>query len=223
MPRPRQFWLETFVGSRPWVAVLVLGVPCLAAGLWGYYAEDPAIQNGTELLAYFWLPLLVLVAVLVGLTGRPAFILAAVGLLDIEAALLGAGPPITLPFVVAVPIIGVAVAAPLIPLAWLRLPYVAALAGSSIGVAIVTARALDLSAPSGIVVVPAFVLVDAIALAMLWRLDSGRLEAIKSAAVAEARGANKGRAPASVNRELLTPKAEPPLRSAVGVARAALP
>jgi PAS domain S-box-containing protein len=169
------------------VGGLVLGVPCLAAGLWGYYAEDPAIQNGTELLAYFWVPLLVLVAVLVGLTGRPALILVAVGLLDIEAALLGAGPPITLPFVVAVPIIGVAVAAPLIPVAWLRLPYLAALAGSSAGVAIATAGSLDLSAPSGIVIGPAFVFIDAIALAMLWRLDSGRLEAIRSAAFAEAR------------------------------------
>jgi two-component system cell cycle sensor histidine kinase/response regulator CckA len=187
VPRLRRFWLATFVGSRPWVSGLILGVPCLAVGLWGYYAEDPAIQNGTELLAYFWLPLLVLVAILIGLTGRTAFILVAVGLLDIEAALLGVGPPITLPFVVVVPIIGVAVAAPLIQAAWARLPYVAAIAGSSVGVAIVTARTLDLSAPSGIVVVPAFVLVDAIALAMLWRLDSGRLEAIRSAAFAEAR------------------------------------
>jgi len=157
------------------------------AGLWGYYAEDPAIQNGAELLAYFWVPLLALVAVLVGLTSRPTLILVAVGLLDIEAGLLGAGPPITLPFVVVVPFIGVAVAAPLIPVAWLRLPYVAALAGSSVGVAIVTGRSLDLTSPAGIVVVPVFVFIDAIALAMLWRLDSGRLEAIRSAASAEAR------------------------------------
>ena len=187
MARLRRFWLATFVGSRPWVSGLILGVPCLAAALWGYYAEDPAIQNGTELLAYFWIPLLVLVAVLVGLTGRTAFILVAVGLLDIEAGLLGAGPPITLPFVVVVPFIGVAVAAPLIPVALLRLPYVAALAGSSAGVAIVTARSLDLTSPAGVVVVPVFVFIDAIALAMLWRLDSGRLEAIRSAASAEAR------------------------------------
>jgi len=172
---------------RPWVGVSILGVPCLAAGLWGYYAEDPALQNGTELVAYFWLPLVVLAAVLVGLAGRPAFILLAVGLLDVEAALLGAGPPITLPFVVAVPLIGVAVAAPLIPASWMRLPYLAALAGSSVGVAMVTARNIDLTAPSTIVVVPAFFLVDAIALAMLWRLDSGRLNAIRSAAAAEAR------------------------------------
>jgi len=169
------------------VGGLVLGVPCLMAGLWGYYAEDPAIQNGAELLAYFWVPLLALVAVLVGLTSRPTLILVAVGLLDIEAGLLGAGPPITLPFVVVVPFIGVAVAAPLIPVAWLRLPYVAALAGSSVGVAIVTGRSLDLTSPAGIVVVPVFVFIDAIALAMLWRLDSGRLEAIRSAASAEAR------------------------------------
>jgi PAS domain S-box-containing protein len=81
----------------------------------------------------------------------------------------------------------VAVAAPLIPAAWLRLPYVAALAGSSVGVAIVTGRSLDLTSPAGIVVVPVFVFIDAIALAMLWRLDSGRLEAIRSAASAEAR------------------------------------
>ena len=187
MARLRRSRLAAFVVSRPWVGGLVLGVPCLMAGLWGYYAEDPAIQNGAELLAYFWVPLLALVAVLVGLTSRPTLILVAVGLLDIEAGLLGAGPPITLPFVVVVPFIGVAVAAPLIPVAWLRLPYVAALAGSSAGVAIVTARSLDLTSPAGIVVVPVFVFIDAIALAMLWRLDSGRLEAIRSAASAEAR------------------------------------
>ncbi|HEX7543862.1 MAG TPA: PAS domain S-box protein [Candidatus Limnocylindrales bacterium] len=187
MARLRQSRLAAFVVSRPWVGGLVLGVPCLVAGLWGYYTEDPEIQNGAELLAYFWVPLLALVAVLVGLTGRPTLILVAVGLLDIEAGLLGAGPPITLPFVVVVPFIGVAVAAPLIPVAWLRLPYVAALAGSSVGVAIVTARSLDLTSPAGIVVVPVFVFIDAIALAMLWRLDSGRLEAIRSAASAEAR------------------------------------
>ena len=70
-------------------------------------------QTGVEAVAYFWLPLLVLVAVLIGLAGRPALILLAVGLLDVEAPLLGAGSPITLPFVVAVPPIGVAVAAPL--------------------------------------------------------------------------------------------------------------
>ena len=187
MARLRRSRLAAFVVSRPWVGGLVLGVPCLVAGLWGYYAEDPAIQNGAELLAYFWVPLLALVAVLVGLTSRPTLILVAVGLLDIEAGLLGAGPPITLPFVVVVPFIGVAVAAPLIPVAWLRLPYVAALAGSSVGVAIVTGRSLDLTSPAGIVVVPVFVFIDAIALAMLWRLDSGRLEAIRSAASAEAR------------------------------------
>ena len=186
MARLRRFWLASFLGSRPWVGALILGVPCLAGGLWGYYAEDPAAQNGTELVAYFWLPVVVLAAVLIGLAGRPAFNLLAVALLDVEAALLGAGPPITLPFVVAVPIIGVAVAAPLIRVPWMRLPYLAALAGSSVGVAIVTLRTLDLTAPSGILIIPAFVFIDAIALAMLWRLDSGRLSAIRSAAAAEA-------------------------------------
>jgi PAS domain S-box-containing protein len=107
--------------------------------------------------------------------------------LDVEATLLGAGSPITLPFVVAVPLIGVAVAAPLIRFSWMRLPYLAALAGSSVGVAIVTARTLDLAALPGIIVIPVFVFVDALALAMLWRLDSGRLRAIAAAAEAESR------------------------------------
>lgn len=187
MARLRRFLLEAFGGSRPWVGGLILGVPCVAAGLWGYYAEDPGAQTGTELVAYFWLPLVALVAVLVGLAGRPALILLAVGLLDVEATLLGAGSPITLPFVVAVPLIGVAVAAPLVSMSWMALPYVAALAGSSVGVAIVTARTLDLAALPGIVVIPAFVFVDATALAMLWRLDTLRLSAIQSVALAEAR------------------------------------
>ena len=179
--------LRGFLAAHPWTAALALGLPCLAAGLWGYFAEDPAYQNGTEALAYFWLPALILSATLVSLVWRQGVILVAVGLLDVEAAVLGASQPLALPFVVAVPLIGVGVAAPCVPASMQKLPYVAAFAASFIGVSIATLSGLDLSAPSGLVIVPAFFLVDAIALAMLWRLDAGRLNALEGVVAAEGR------------------------------------
>jgi hypothetical protein len=48
------------------IVVAVLGIPCLAAGLWGYFEEDLAYQSASEAAAYFWVPLLILVSVLVG-------------------------------------------------------------------------------------------------------------------------------------------------------------
>jgi two-component system cell cycle sensor histidine kinase/response regulator CckA len=176
---------EDFVRAHVWVLALVLGIPCLMAGLWGYYAEDAVYQTGPEAVAYFWLPLLMLATVMVSLIWRPSVLLLTVVLLDVEAALLGVGSSLALPFIVAVPIIGVAVALPLVSESRMRIPYIAALAGSSAGVAIATLRSLDLKDPSGIVVIPAFVFIYAIALGMLWRLDSGRLSAIKAAAGAE--------------------------------------
>ncbi len=179
--------LETWLGRWAWLATVMLGFLSLAAGLWGYYSEDPAYQTALEAVTYFWLPVLVFVAVVVGLRRRPTAILLAVALLDVEAALLGAGELLVLPFVVAVPLIGVAVAARLVPPSRLRIPYVAAWAGSTTGISIAALRTLDLSAPAGIAVLPAFAIVDAIALALLWRLDSGRLRAVQAAVSAESR------------------------------------
>jgi PAS domain S-box-containing protein len=164
-----------------------VGVLCLAAGLWGYYAEDPAKQSLGELITYFYLPLLILAFGLVSLKRRPWAALLAIGLLDAEAALLGSGELISLPFIVAVPLIGVAVAARLVPVSRQWIAYVAAWAASSLGVAMAALRTIDPTAPSGIVVIPAFMFIDAAALAMLWWLDAGRLRALSDAAEAEAR------------------------------------
>jgi PAS domain S-box-containing protein len=162
-------------------------VLCLAAGLWGYFAEDPGIQNVLEAVTYFWLPLAILAIVMLSRGRRPRAILCAVGLLDVEAALLGAAPAIALPFVVAVPLIGVAVAARLVSVDRLIVPYLAAWLASSAGVVIAVAQILDIGAPSTLVVIPAFMLVDAVALTALWRLDAGRLGALNAAAAAESR------------------------------------
>jgi PAS domain-containing protein len=52
---------------------------------------------------------------------------------------------------------------------------------------IAVAQVLDIGAPSTLVVIPAFMLVDAVALTALWRLDAGRLGALNAAAAAESR------------------------------------
>ena len=187
MARVPRIRLSFPAGRRASNLVLLLAVPCLAAGLWGYYAETPAIQTPLEAVAYVWLPFAFLMTLAVGLRGRPAALILAVALVDLEAALLGAAPPMALPFVVAVPFIGVAFAARQVPFARLKAPYIAAGGGSSAGVAISVLGSLDLSAPSTIAIIPAFLAVDAFALAMLWRLDNGRLRALRAAAGAESR------------------------------------
>jgi two-component system, cell cycle sensor histidine kinase and response regulator CckA len=185
--RPSRVRLFIPVGWRASIAVAALSVPCLASGLWGYYAEDRALQSPLEAVTYVWLPLLFFVALGVGLRARPMGVLVAVGLVDLESALLGAAPSMALPFIVAVPLIGVALAARLVPVSQLRVPYFAAWVGSSAGIAIAALRTLDLSAPSAIMTIPAYLVVDAFALAMLWRLDTARLRAVRATATAESR------------------------------------
>ncbi len=184
-----RIWLRLsgYPAAHPWTAALALGLPCLAAGVWGYFAQDSAYQKVGEAIAYFWLPLLILSATVASLVWRPNVILVAVALLDAEAALLGASQPIALPFVVAVPMIGVGVAVRCVPASMEKIPYLAAFVASVVGVSIAALRSLDLSAPSGLVIIPAFSLVEAIALAMLWRLDAGRLNALEGVVAAEAR------------------------------------
>ena len=174
-------------GSHASIAVFCLAVPCVAAGMWGYYGETPSVQNPLEAVSYVWLPFSLLMSLGLGLRRRPAAILVAVALLDIEAALLGAAPSMALPFVAAVPLIGVAFAARLVPVSRLRIPYILAWLASSTGVAVAVLQTLDLSVPSALVIIPAFMGVDAFALAMLWRLDNGLLRAVQAAAAAEGR------------------------------------
>ena len=179
--------LARSTSRRSWLFGIGLGLLCLAGGLWGYLAEDPGAQNAMEALAYVVLPVLMFGAVLASGGRRRAPILIAVGLLDVEAALLGAAPQIALPFVVAVPLVGVAVAARLVPRAWLRGPYIAAWLASSAGISIAVLASIKYVSWTAVVVVPAFLAVDAVALAMLWRLDAGRLRAVEAAEEAEAR------------------------------------
>ena len=175
------------VSAHPWAAGVVLGCLCLAAGVWGYAAEDAANQNLLEAITYLWLPLAVFAFFVASRVWRSKAILVAVGLLDVEAALLGAGPLIALPFVAVVPLVSVAVAAQLIPRSRLKIPYVAAWIASSVAVAIAVLRIVDIVAPSALAVIPAFMFVDAVALVTLWRLDASRLSAFDAAAAAEAR------------------------------------
>ncbi len=183
LPRAR---IAKFLAAHPLIPGTGLGLLCLAAGLWGYVAEDPAKQNPLELITYFLLPLLALVTIVSSRWLGSKAVLAAVGMLMVEAALLGAGPPVALPFIVAVPLVGVAVAARNLPDSLLEVPYVGAWVASSAGVTVAVLRISDTVAPSALVVIPAFVIVDALALAMLWHLDARRLRALTAAAEAEA-------------------------------------
>jgi PAS domain S-box-containing protein len=188
LTRPPRVQLVAFTGLRPQIVVTVLGIPCLAAGLWGYFGEDPTAQNAAEAAAYFWLPLLIFVSVLVGLSRRPQVFLVAVGLLDAEAAMLGMAPLMALPFAVAVPLVGLGVAAQFLPLSKMRIPYLGAWVGSSAGIAIAVLRNLDMhSPPSGIVIIPAFAFLDAVELALLWWFYAARQKALHVAGEAEAR------------------------------------
>ena len=185
--RPPRVPIANLVRYRASIAVVALWLPAFAAGLWGYYAEERAFQTPLEAVTYVWLPMLMFAALAAGVGGRPAALLWSVAMLDVEVAFLGVGQLMVLPFVVAVPLIGVAVAARRVPVNRLKIPYVAAWMGSSAGVAFATLRSLDQTAPSGIAVIPLFMFIDAVALAMLWRLDNGRLRAVNAAAAAESR------------------------------------
>ncbi len=175
------------MSRRAWIGGLILGSLCIVGGLWGYYAEERDFQVPLAAVTYFWLPLAAVLCMLASAGHRQWAFLAAVVLLDVEAALLGAGPLVSLPFVVAVPLIGVAVSARLVTGPGLRLPYVAAWIASSVGVSFAVFRTLDIAYPSSIIIIPAFALVEAVALLLLWHLDAGRLRALAAVVEAEAR------------------------------------
>jgi len=154
--------------------------------VWGLLTESAANQTPIYAFAYFWLPLLMLALIVVSLGKRRWAILTVLALLDVEAALLGAGPLLALPFVVAVPLLCVAVAARNIGPRYILVPYVGSWIASSAGVAIVVLKIIDTLNFSAIVVIPAFMFVDALALALLWHLDATRSRAVSEAAAADA-------------------------------------
>ena len=98
------------------------------------------VRSSLELLTYVWLPLLVFALLAVSLSRWPNGVLLAVALVDFEAALLGPGEELTLPFIVAVPLVGVALAARRVPANRLFALYFAAWAGSSTGIVLAVWR-----------------------------------------------------------------------------------
>ncbi len=174
-------------GRRSWIGALALGLLCLGAGIWGYLAEAPGNQNPVFAIAYFWLPAAMLAFVILSFGRRRWAILIALGLMSLEAALLGAGPLLALPFVVAVPFVCVVVATANVPTRYQPYPYVIAWLSSSTGVAIAVLQIVDTLNPSALVVVPAFMFVDALSLSLLWYFDTTRARALNVAAAAEVR------------------------------------
>ena len=166
---------------------LALSAATVAVGTWGFLVEEPRNQAAFEALIYIGLPVLILVMIMAGRGERTEPILVAAGLIDLEAILLGWGPVVSLPFVVAVPLVGVAAAVRVLPPSRLLPPYVVAWFSSSVGVAIAVVNALPSLHPSALAVIPSFSIVDALALALLWRLDASRLAALKALAAEEAR------------------------------------
>ena len=166
---------------------LALSAATVAVGTWGFLVEEPRNQAAFEALIYIGLPVLILVMIMAGRGERTEPILVAAGLIDLEAILLGWGPVVSLPFVVAVPLVGVAAAVRVLPPSRLLPPYVVAWFSSSVGVAIAVVNALPSLHPSALAVIPSFSIVDALALALLWRLDASRLAALNALAAEEAR------------------------------------
>jgi two-component system cell cycle sensor histidine kinase/response regulator CckA len=164
---------------------IVVGVLCLAAGLWGYTSEDAVDASPLDAVIYIALPVAIFASVALSRGHRRLLLLLVAGLLDLEAALLGFAPMIALPFVVAVPLASVAVSARLVQPARLQLPYAAAWLASSAGVTIAVLRVVESPIQSTLVVIPAFVVADAVMVTMLYGLDRARLRAVQAINQAE--------------------------------------
>ena len=175
------------LGRRDWLLALGLSISTVAVGSWGFLVEDPANQAALEVVTYVAMPVLILVTILAGQGRRPMLVLAAAVLIDLEAMLLGGGPIVSLPFVVVIPLVGVSAAVRVLPPSRQPPAYVLAWLASSVGVAIAVFNAYEHVQPSALAVIPCFSIVDALALALLWRLDSSRTRALDAAAEAEAR------------------------------------
>jgi len=175
------------LGRRDWLLALVLSISTVAVGSWGFLVEDPGNQAALEAVTYVLMPLLILVTILAGQGHRPMLVLAAAVLIDLEAMLLGGGPLVSLPFVVVIPLVGVSAAVRVLPPSRQLPAYFFAWLASSVGVAIAVFHAFEVVQPSALAVIPCFSVVDALSLALLWRLDSSRIRALNAAAEAEAR------------------------------------
>jgi hypothetical protein len=157
------------LGRRDWLLALGLSISTVAVGSWGFLVEDPANQAALEVVTYVAMPVLILVTILAGQGRRPMLVLAAAVLIDLEAMLLGGGPIVSLPFVVVIPLVGVSAAVRVLPPSRQPPAYVLAWLASSVGVAIAVFNAYEHVQPSALAVIPCFSIVDALALALLWR------------------------------------------------------
>jgi PAS domain S-box-containing protein len=163
---------------RLWFRVAVVaGALCLVACVWGYKTEDARDSSPIDAIIYLALPSAIFVSGSLSGGYRTRPLLLCTFLLDVEAALLGFAPMIALPFVVAVPLVSLAVSARLVHPGRLPLPYVAAWLSSSAGVAIAVLRIVQSPTQSTLVVIPAFVASDAVAVLMLYGLDRARIRA----------------------------------------------
>jgi PAS domain S-box-containing protein len=180
-------WHGVGLSRRAWMVGLVLSIVTVVAGFWGFSVEEPTNHAAYQGIAYVLVPILILTALAVGRGSRPGPVLIAVGLMDVEAILIGGGPLVALPFAVAVPLVGLSAAVRVLPPHRVWPPYVAAWVSSTVGIAIAVANALPDVAPSAFIVIPCFAIVDAVALMFLWRLDADRVKAFLAVAAAESR------------------------------------
>ncbi len=99
--------------------------------------------------------------------------------------MLGIGPIITLPFVIAVPLIGVSLGARLVHPRQLPIVYASAWLASAIGFGLAVGRIPTAGFRQPIVGTASFMVVDAFALATLWHLDAARMRALDALAIVE--------------------------------------
>jgi PAS domain S-box-containing protein len=138
------------------------------------------------LAAEMGVPIVIVCLFAAGASGWSLPIVLASFVLDVEAVLLGFAPLTALPFVAALPLVGVALAMRVLPPARLLPVYFCAWLGSSLGFAIALASQVSPAEPTALFALPTFALIDALALGLLWRLDADRLAALKAVVEAEA-------------------------------------
>ena len=164
-----------FVSRRWWYAITIpTGIAALAICFWGAVTEYPSDASVFNPLIFFILPASICVTALLSEGHRPRMLLALVALLDAEATLLGSGPLIALPFVVTIPLVGLAVSARLTSPRRLPIPYAVAWFSSSAGVVLAVSKLLQVQFDASFVVIPLFAAADGGAILMLYRLDVTR-------------------------------------------------
>ncbi len=164
------------------IAVIALS---MAGGTWGFLSYSPAERTPLQIVFGVVVPLVILVVVTASRGRRGYLLVAAVGLIDLESALLGTGPLITLPFVIAVPLIAVSFGARLVPPKQLPIVYAAAWLAGTVGFGLAVGRIPTQGFGQTAAGMTAFMVVDAFALAALWHLEAARMSALEALAVAE--------------------------------------